>query len=72
MKKIKKIKIKLNGKSKIIKGDYKIKDLISDLKIPIKKVAIELNQEILDKKKLSKIRIKDNDKIEIVHFIGGG
>ena len=72
MKKIKKIKIKLNGKSKMIRGDYKIKDLISDLKIPIKKVAIELNQEILDKKKLSKIRIKDNDKIEIVHFIGGG
>ena len=72
MKKIKKIKIKLNGKSKIIKGDYKIKDLISDLKIPIKKVAIELNQEILDKKKLSKIKIKNNDKIEIVHFIGGG
>ena len=72
MKKIKKIKIKLNGKSKIIKRDYKIKDLISDLKIPIKKVAIELNQEILDKKKLSRIRIKENDKIEIVHFIGGG
>ena len=72
MKKIKKIKIKLNGKSKMIRGDYKIKDLISDLKIPIKKVAIELNQEILDKKKLSKIKIKNNDKIEIVHFIGGG
>ena len=72
MKKIKKIKIKLNGKSKIIKGNYKIKDLICDLKIPIKKVAIELNQEILDKKKLSKIKIKNNDKIEIVHFIGGG
>ena len=72
MKKIKKIKIKLNGKSKIIKGDYKIQNLINDLKIPIKKVAIELNQEILDKKKLNKIRIKNNDKIEIVHFIGGG
>ena len=72
MKNIKKIKIKLNGKSKIIKGNYKIKDLVSDLKIPIKKVAIELNQEILDKKKLSKVIIKNNDKIEIVHFIGGG
>ena len=63
MKKIKKIKIKLNGKSKIIKGDYKIKDLISDLKIPIKKVAIELNQEILDKKKLGKIRIKTTSRV---------
>ena len=48
------------------------RNLINDLKIPIKKVAIELNQEILDKKKLNKIKLKKNDKIEIVHFIGGG
>ena len=72
MTKIKKIKIRLNGKTKIIKDNYKILNLINDLKLPIKKVAIELNQEIMDKKKLSKIKIKNNDKIEIVHFIGGG
>ncbi len=72
MKKIKKIKIKLNGKEKQIPKDFKINKLINDLKIPIKKVAIELNQEILDKKKLNKIKLKKNDKIEIVHFIGGG
>ena len=72
MKKIKKIKIKLNGKVKQIAKDFKIDKLINDLKIPIKKVAIELNQEILDKKKLNKIKLKKNDKIEIVHFIGGG
>ena len=72
MKKIKKIKIRLNGKEKQIPKDFKIERLINDLKIPIKKVAIELNQEILDKKKLNKIKLKKNDKIEIVHFIGGG
>ena len=72
MKKIKKIKIKLNGKEKQIAKDFKIDKLINDLKIPIKKVAIELNQEILDKKKLNKIKLKKNDKVEIVHFIGGG
>ena len=72
MKKIKKIKIKLNGKEKQIPENFKIDKLINDLKIPIKKVAIELNQEILDKKKLHKIKLKKNDKIEIVHFIGGG
>ena len=72
MKKIKKIKIKLNGKEKKIAENSKIQKLIDDLNIPIKKVAIELNQEILDKKKLKKIKLKKNDKIEIVHFIGGG
>ena len=72
MKKIKKIKIKINGKFKSIKGNYKILDLLKDLKVPLKKVAIELNNEIIDKKRLNKIKLKDNDKIEIVHFIGGG
>jgi thiamine biosynthesis protein ThiS len=72
MKKIKKIKISLNGKVKQIAENSKLQNLINDLKIPIQKVAIELNQEILDKKKLKKIKIKNNDKIEIVHFIGGG
>tara|TARA_B100001059_G_scaffold182167_1_gene183315 strand:+ start:229 stop:486 length:258 start_codon:yes stop_codon:yes gene_type:complete len=72
MTKIKKIKIKLNGKIKIINENYKLKKLLNDLKVPLKKVAIELNLEILDKKKLDKIKIKNMDKIEIVHFIGGG
>ena len=72
MKKIKKIKIKVNGKFKSVPENYKILDLVKDLKIPLKKVAIELNREIIDKKNISKISIKKNDKIEIVHFIGGG
>ncbi|MDA9650879.1 sulfur carrier protein ThiS [Candidatus Pelagibacter sp.] len=72
MKKIKKIKIRVNGKVKSILDNYKMSDLVKNLKIPIKKVAIELNQEIIDKKNINKINLKNNDKIEIVHFIGGG
>ena len=72
MKKIKKIKIKINGKFKIVDNNFELQNLISKLKIPIKKVAIELNHEILDKKKLNKIKLKKNDELEIVHFIGGG
>ena len=72
MKKIKKIKIKINGKVKTFKEGINLFKLVKNLKIPIKKVAIELNQEIIDKKKLDKIFLKNNDKIEIVHFIGGG
>ena len=68
----KKIKIKLNGKVKTISSKSKLSDIIKKFKIPLKKVAIELNEEIVDKKKLSKINLKTNDKIEIVHFIGGG
>ena len=72
MQKIKKIQIRVNGKVKSISDKYKMSDLVKNLKIPMKKVAIELNQEIIDKKKINKISLKKNDKIEIVHFIGGG
>ena len=69
---MKKIKIKVNGNIKFIKEEIKLLDLIKILKIPLKKVAIELNREIIDKKILGKIKLKNGDKIEIVHFIGGG
>ena len=72
MKKIKKIKIKINGKIKSITQDSKLSVVLKNLKIPLNKVAIELNKEIIDKKKISKIKLNKNDKIEIVHFIGGG
>ena len=72
MKKIKKIKITVNGKIRLIKEKTNLSHLINKLKIPIKKVAIELNKEIINKKKIKKILLKNKDKIEIVHFIGGG
>jgi sulfur carrier protein len=72
MKKINKIKIKLNGKFIKIQDKTTLLSLIKKLKVSIKKVAIELNQTIANKKSLDKIKIKKNDKIEIVHFIGGG
>ena len=72
MKKLKKIKIKINGKIKTIIDKLTLYELINDLKIPITKVAIELNKEIINKKEIKKIKLENNDAIEIVHFIGGG
>ena len=72
MKKKNKIKIKLNGKDLIIPEKTTVKSLIVDLKLPINKIAIEKNRKILDKKKINKILLNNKDRIEIVHFIGGG
>ena len=58
MKKINKIKIKLNGKFIKIQDKITLLSLIKKLKVPIKKVAIELNQTIVNKKSLGKIKVK--------------
>ena len=67
-----KIKITLNGKQIQVINKFTLKDLIVKLNIPINKIAIELNKKIIDKKRISRIHLKKGDKIEIVHFIGGG
>ena len=72
MKKIKKIKIRINGNFLTINENLNLSIFLKQLKIPLKKVAIELNQEIIDKNIIRNIKLKKNDKIEIVHFIGGG
>ncbi len=72
MKKINKVKIKINGKNRLIDPKMSLKTLLSLEKVPIEKVAVELNQNIIDKKKINQIKLKAKDKLEIVHFIGGG
>ena len=72
MKKKNKIKIRINGKYIKIQDKVTLLNLMKKLKVPLKKVAIELNRAIVNKKSLGKIKIRKNDKIEVVHFIGGG
>ena len=67
-----KIKITVNGKQIQVIPNFSLNGLITKLKIPLNKIAIELNKKIIDKKKISKINLQKGDKIEIVHFIGGG
>ena len=65
-------KIQLNGKKIVIKTKLSILDLLKKYKIPNNKVAIEYNGAIITKSNFNKKYLKNNDKIEVVHFIGGG
>ena len=67
-----KIKITVNGKQIQVIYKFSLKSLITKLKLPLNKIAIELNKKIIDKKRISTIYLQKGDKIEIVHFIGGG
>ena len=65
-------KIQLNGKKVKIHKHLNIKELVKKYKLNEKKIAIELNGVILPKQNYIKKKLKNNDKIEIVQFIGGG
>ena len=65
-------KIQLNGKKVVIKSNYSILDLLKKYKLSNKKIAIEHNGTIIQKVNYKKKYLKNNDKVEIVHFIVGG
>ena len=65
-------KIQLNGKKITINQKFSLFDLLKKYKLNEKKIAIELNGQIITKNMYKKRLVKHNDKIEIVHFIGGG
>jgi sulfur carrier protein len=64
--------IQLNGKSYEINNGINLSKLLNKLKIQKNKVAIEVNGEIVEKNKYPNLILRKNDKVEIVHFIGGG
>ena len=65
-------KIQLNGAPYEINNGSNLNELLNKLKIEKNKVAIEVNGEIIEKKKYINLVLKKDDKVEIVHFIGGG
>ena len=65
-------KIQINGKKIEVKQNLSILDVLKKYKLNGKTVAIELNGKILPQNKHNSRKLKNNDKIEIVQFIGGG
>ena len=63
MRKKNKIKITVNGKQTIINSNFSLKNLVDKLEIPLNKIAIEYNKEIIDKKKLKKVFLSKNYKV---------
>ena len=64
--------IVLNGEEINIAESLNVLELIDLYELPASKVAVERNLEIVPKSAYVTTMLKENDKIEIVHFIGGG
>ncbi len=67
-----KIKITLNGEEKILEKAITIAQLISDLDLDVKKIAVEKDLQIVNSTQFSEVILDEGSRVEIVHFIGGG
>jgi len=65
-------KIQLNGNSYEVNNGTNLDELLNKLKLKKNKVAVEVNGEIVEKNKYPNLILNKDDKVEIVHFIGGG
>jgi thiamine biosynthesis protein ThiS len=66
------MKIIINGEEKSFGSNISIEAMLAELKINPKKVAIEMNLEIIPKSLYAKTLLKEGDSLEIIEFIGGG
>jgi sulfur carrier protein len=66
------MKITLNGEIKELESEVSLDRLLELLSLPQQRVAVELNREVVRKKDWPNVVVKDADRIEVVHFVGGG
>ena len=66
------IQIQLNGTPHQLADGTRVAELIEQLALTPQRVALELNWEILPRAQWTEQLLRDGDKVEIVHFVGGG
>lgn len=66
------MKIAINSENHVLTEPASLKQLVSELGLENKRLAIEVNQTIVPRAEYADFLLKDGDKVEIVHAIGGG
>ena len=66
------MKVFVNGDEKEFGSGISLAELITQLDLPATRIAIELNREVVRRSDWGGTMLKDDDRIEIVHFVGGG
>jgi thiamine biosynthesis protein ThiS len=66
------IEITLNGDPRSVPVGSTVADLVDALELPRERVAVELNREVVRRAEWTDVRLDAGDRVEVVHFVGGG
>ena len=66
------MRVYVNGEVKELSGPISLAELITQLNLPAARIAVELNRNVVRRSEWSATMLHDDDRLEIVHFVGGG
>jgi len=66
------IRVELNGKERDVRAGLTVSDLLDTLDLEPGLVVVERNREILARARYDEVVVRDGDRLELVHFVGGG
>jgi thiamine biosynthesis protein ThiS len=66
------MKIFLNGEVREIASEMSLAQLLTFFDFPERRIAVELNREVVRKAEWTEKTVGEDDKIEVIHFVGGG
>ena len=66
------VEIMVNGEFHTFESGLTVAQMLVALGLPLKKIAVERNLEVVPKSTFEDVVLKNGDTIEIIHFIGGG
>lgn len=66
------MRIRLNGESQDIPGSLSVRQLLEHLRLPLDRLAVERNRQIVTRSEWDAVSVQSDDEIEVVHFVGGG
>ena len=66
------IRVELNGKERDVRAGLTVSDLLETLDLEPGLVVVERNREILARARYDEVAVREGDRLELVHFVGGG
>ena len=66
------LQVYVNGETRELSGPTSLAELITQLDLPAARIAVELNRVVVRRSDWDTAVLQDQDRIEIVHFVGGG
>jgi sulfur carrier protein len=66
------MRVQLNGEARDVHDGVTVQDLVTELGLTQRRIAVEINHDIIPREAYAQRRLCEGDVVEIVHFIGGG